>query len=128
MRGPQTIGELRGRASRMSAMESLEVAQGLVGALMNRPEPMVKEIPPSPGSRAVRFVQLLCPDLHPVDSAVVVSATIAPQAGQPSLGDRVTALELEVANLRESLQSLMKQGVENQPQITQLNTERKSTV
>jgi hypothetical protein len=106
MRGPQTIGELRGRASRMSAMESLEVAQGLVGALLNRPEPLVKEIPPSPGSRAVRFVQLLCPDLHPIDSAVAASATIAPQAGQISLSERVAALEAEVGRLRESLEAL----------------------
>jgi uncharacterized protein len=100
LRGPQTIGELRGRASRMSPMESLEVAAGYVNALINRPEPFAKEIPPSPGSRAVRFVQLLCVDLHAIDAggdAATASATIAPQAGAGSLGERVTQLESEVA-------------------------------
>ena len=108
LRGPQTIGELRGRAGRMSPMESLDVAQGLVDALMNRPEPLVKQIPPSPGSRTVRFVQLLCPDLHTMDSAVVANATIAPQAEQGSLSDRVTALETEIAQLRHIVESLQR--------------------
>src|SRR5688500_14852368 len=69
LRGPQTIGELRGRASRMHAMESLDVAKDMLRALMERPEPLAKQIPPAPGSRAERFVQLLCPDLHPLDAA-----------------------------------------------------------
>jgi hypothetical protein len=105
MRGPQTIGELRGRAGRMSPMESLETAQGLVDALMNRTEPLVKQIPPSPGSRAVRFVQLLSPDLHAVDSAA--ASPIAVSAGQATLSERVAALELQVAGLRESLEAVM---------------------
>jgi uncharacterized protein YceH (UPF0502 family) len=69
---------------------------------------MVKEIPPSPGSRAVRFMQLLSADLHPVDAAVTATA-IAPQAGQATLSDRVAALELEVSALKEILESLRKE-------------------
>jgi len=106
LRGPQTIGELRGRASRMAPMESLEVAQGLVNALISRPEPLIKEIPPSPGSRAVRFVQLMCADLHPLDAAAAASATITPQAGGSSLSDRVSQLESEVTSLKEELARL----------------------
>ena len=67
LRGPQTVGELRGRATRMHPIESLEEAQALLDGLMGRPEPMVRELPPAPGSRAKRYVQLLCPDLHPLD-------------------------------------------------------------
>ena len=102
LRGPQTIGELRGRASRMSPMESLNVAEGLVSALMNREEPLVKAVAPSPGSRAGRFVQLLCPDLHPLDAAAssVVAVPSTPQ------NDRITKLELEVVELREELRKL----------------------
>ena len=57
MRGPQTLGELRGRALRMSQMESMEIAKDLLRALMERPEPYVKLIPPIPGSRAERYLQ-----------------------------------------------------------------------
>src|SRR3954463_1969345 len=68
LRGPQTLGELRGRASRMAPMDSLERVRDMIRALRERPEPYVKELPPAPGSRAERFVQLLCPDLHPLDA------------------------------------------------------------
>jgi uncharacterized protein YceH (UPF0502 family) len=46
LRGPQTVGELRGRATRMHPIESLEEAQATLDGLMGRPEPMVKELPP----------------------------------------------------------------------------------
>jgi uncharacterized protein YceH (UPF0502 family) len=114
LRGPQTLGELRGRASRMHPLESLEVTKGMLDALMTRTEPLVRELPPSPGSRAERYVQLLCPDLHPLDATpvgVAVSPTGATPAqtrvsDDPSLADRVTKLEAEVTSLRVSLQKL----------------------
>src|SRR5262245_9892623 len=42
LRGPQTLGELRGRATRMHPMESLDVVKDLLRMLMEREEPMVK--------------------------------------------------------------------------------------
>lgn len=74
LRGPQTVGEIRGNASRMHPIESLESCQAALDALAHRPEetggvvlgPLVKELPPPPGSRARLFAQLLCPDAHPV--------------------------------------------------------------
>ena len=108
LRGPQTVGELRTRAGRMSPMESLDVTQDLLRALVARPEPLVRELPPLPGSRAVRFVQLMCPDLHPTDGPApsVASTPVAPQAAAPGLSDRVAKLEAEVAELRAELARL----------------------
>src|SRR5687768_15944233 len=68
LRGPQTQGELRGRASRMTPLESLDVVRDMLRALREREQPLVRELPPSPGSRAERYAQLLCPDLHPHDT------------------------------------------------------------
>jgi uncharacterized protein YceH (UPF0502 family) len=116
VRGPQTQGELRGRASRMHAMETLDVVRDMLRALAERPEPLVKQIPPSPGSRAERYVQLLAPDLHDVGEAsgetesTVTGAVSPPQRQSASVGtssdglaDRVTALEAEVGRLRDAL-------------------------
>ena len=109
LRGPQTLGELRGRAGRMSPMETMEVTQGLLTALMTREEPLVKDLPPAPGSRAGRFVQLLCADLHPTD-AVAMAAVITPASPVSSpLAERVAMLESEVAGLRAELVQLKQQ-------------------
>ncbi|MFZ9880011.1 MAG: YceH family protein [Phycisphaerales bacterium] len=112
LRGPQTVGELRGRASRMQALESLEVVenilQGLSAAGESRPA-LVRELPPLPGSRATRWMQLLCEDLHPVAAGghvaagVPAAATTSAQARIDALEARVAALESVVGELRKLL-------------------------
>jgi uncharacterized protein YceH (UPF0502 family) len=130
LRGPQTQGELRGRASRMHPMETLEVVRDMLRALGDRPDPLAKQIPPSPGSRAERYLQLLSPDLHDVgdtSGATEVSGTDAapmPAQGQPTaagtsssngLADRVTALEADVAQLRDALRKFAASLGESDP-------------
>jgi uncharacterized protein YceH (UPF0502 family) len=116
LRGPQTLGELRGRGSRMAPMETLEAAKELVRALSERGEPLVKQISPQPGSRAERFVQLLCPNLHAVEAtASTVASPVPAVAGAPNLADRVAKLEQEVAELRGALQRLSAALGETEP-------------
>lgn len=119
LRGPQTLGELRGRASRMHPFESLEVVKELLRALIEREEPMVKLIPPSPGSRAERYVQLLCPQLHPLDAPAASAASAAPaaMADSESLSQRVEALEAEVAGLKDALRKLAQAVGEPDPTV-----------
>jgi uncharacterized protein len=107
LRGPQTQGELRGRASRMHPMDSLDIVRDLLRALSERPEPLVRELPPAPGSRAERYMQLLCPDLHEVEMQANVSSGITEQAAPTGgLAERVSKLELEVTSLRDALRRL----------------------
>jgi len=109
LRGPQTAGELRGRASRMHPLETLEVVTATLDQLMARPEPLVRRLPPSPGTRAERFVQLLCPELHPIESQTTgVAAQASPHhpSGGPAMAERVTQLESEVATLRDVVRRL----------------------
>lgn len=116
MRGPQTIGELRGRASRMHAMETLEIVQSVLDELMGTTEPMVQRIAPRPGDRAERYLQLLCPDA--VDAAMQTSEAVASPTGEPAgtatLSQRVAELETQVQQLRSGFRKLCEQlGVEN---------------
>jgi uncharacterized protein YceH (UPF0502 family) len=107
LRGPQTLGELRGRASRMHPMDSLDVTKDLLRMLMEREEPLVKLLPPSPGSRAERYAQLLCPDLHPLTEQHTPSPAVPSEApGKPPLAQRIEQLEAEVAHLRQAIQKL----------------------
>jgi uncharacterized protein YceH (UPF0502 family) len=107
LRGPQTLGELRGRSSRMHPFESLDVVKDFLRALMERDEPLVKLLPPSPGSRAERYVQLLSLSLHPNEAAASEGSTdSSPAPGDTSLATRVDQLESEVATLKDALRRL----------------------
>ena len=66
---------------------------------------MVKELPPSPGSRAERSMQLLCPELHAVESREDAVA-MPPPATEPGWGERVGKLEADVTRLREIVRKL----------------------
>jgi uncharacterized protein len=111
LRGPQSLGELRGRASRMHPLESLEAVQEVLQSLMSlgeAREPLVRSVPPAPGTRATRFAQLLCPDLHQIDATTAAS----PRAGgaPPVAGDldaRVSHLEAEISELRSVVNRLV---------------------
>jgi len=127
LRGPQTIGELRGRASRMHPLESTDIVKNVLDSLMTRPQPLVRELPPDPGDRAPRYAQLLCPNLHPLDAPALASSSARGGSGStpsereydarisgrklqahadPDLTQRVEQLEAEVARLRQAMQKI----------------------
>lgn len=106
LRGPQSVGELRGNASRMHTIESVEAARTILdGMLIPQGEraPLVKEVPAPPGSRGTRFLQLLCPDLHRLDFA---SASPPPAESGSDVDARLNALEEQVHLLSERLARL----------------------
>lgn len=108
LRGPQTVGELRGRASRMHPLESLEVVGNLLDSMRNREAPLVEELPPIPGTRANRWRQLLCPALHPIDAgaAVAISAPASPPRGSGEDGLRLATLEERLAELAARVEAI----------------------
>ncbi|MGP1345400.1 MAG: YceH family protein [Phycisphaerales bacterium] len=117
LRGPQTVGELRQRASRMQPIDSMDTAQNILDALINREAgSLVQELPPAPGSRAKRYAQLLSPGAHPLNAppnaATIDSPTThrtqtpAPTTNTPSNADlleRIEALERRINTLESQL-------------------------
>jgi hypothetical protein len=120
LRGPQTLGELRGRASRMQPFESIEAVKNMLAALMTRDEPMVKELPPSPGSRAERYAQLLCPELHPRETTAAAASSNSTSPSTSGLVDRVERLEAEVSVLKAALKQLANSVGERDPFASQV--------
>jgi uncharacterized protein len=109
MRGPQTGGEIRTRASRMQPMDSLNQLLAVLDSLIERG--FVQRIAPAPGSRAERYVQLLSPGLHPLDAPAPAYASASYDSAAPAtpvadLAARVEALETEVGRLRQQCQTL----------------------
>jgi hypothetical protein len=110
LRGPQTTGELRGRASRMHPLESLDAVDNLLQALIGREPPLVRRLPPPPGTRAATYAQLVCPDLHPTDTREAATRgsgeTAMTEASSQTLTARVDSLEIEVAQLKQTVERL----------------------
>jgi len=111
LRGPQTAGEIRTRASRMHPLGSLDEVQNLLKFMMDRQSPLVRMVEPAPGSRAQRYAQLLCPHLHRLDEpagedAPKDFAPAATAAGAPGLACRVEMLEGDVMRLRRVVEHL----------------------
>jgi uncharacterized protein YceH (UPF0502 family) len=116
LRGPQSPGELRTHASRMVPIESLEQLSAVLAALIDRG--LVRRLPPAPGSRAERYVQLLSPDLHPLDAPAPAAGSAPAVTAETPVADlaaRVAELEVEVARLREQVEAILQRTGAGQP-------------
>ncbi len=97
LRGPQTVGELRGRTARMHAFETLEEVEAHLDALAERPDPLVTQLPLQPGRKEARHIHLLSGE----PSAEMLEGGVASRGPQ-----NLSQLEEEVARLREELDTL----------------------
>jgi uncharacterized protein YceH (UPF0502 family) len=111
LRGPQTLGELKGNAARMTPVGDLQFVTELLNDLSRRETPFVTELARQPGKSTTRFDHCLYPDDEPREQPAAASppefATPAPSGGM--LEERVAQLESEVASLREELAALRSQ-------------------
>jgi uncharacterized protein len=110
LRGPQTPGELRTRASRMHSFEDLESVHSALSRLEKREPPLVRVLPRQPGTKEARYAHLLG-DTPPVAPAAPAHAATArdKDAAAPSSNDRIEALVAEVAELRSQIADLQSQ-------------------
>ncbi|HFQ6850055.1 TPA: YceH family protein [Enterobacter cloacae] len=104
LRGAQTPGELRTRASRMHEFADMqEVEQTLDGLATREDGPYVVRLAREPGKRESRYMHLFSGE---VDTSTVLADSAAP-AAHDSLAARVEALEEEVAGLKQRLDALL---------------------
>lgn len=104
LRGPQSTGELRQRASRMADIPSLEALDAILKRLSERDEPLVVCLDPG-RSRGVRWAHTLYPeDEQPDVSAHAATSTrVSSRTPTPELLDRLEALEARVKRLEAEL-------------------------
>ena len=115
LRGPQTPGELRTRASRMHPFEDLESVHSALQRLAKREPPMVTVLPRQPGRKEARYAHLLG-DSSPLEAAAAAAPAansstnshVPSSATTPQI-DRLAALADEVARLRAQVADLQSQ-------------------
>jgi hypothetical protein len=95
LRGPQTIGEIKGRTERIYNFADLEETATVLQKMIDRPEgALVQKLAHAPGTKEPRFAQTLG---GPVEMAATAHAA-AP--------DRIALLEADVARLRDEVAEL----------------------
>jgi hypothetical protein len=120
LRGPQTPGELRTRASRMHPFEDLDSVHSALDRLAKREPPLVTMLPRQPGTKEARYAHLMGHLMGDVPAAVTASAEQVSGAAAASkdgvrhgedgvAADQVAALASEVAELRAQVTSLQEQ-------------------
>jgi len=113
LRGPQTVGEVRGRTGRMHEFAALAEAEAVLEALAVRPSgSLVAKLPRQAGFKEQRYVQLLggMPEAFSERNAdafrsgepAAEPATLAVRAEN----ERIACLEEEMAGLRQEMAGL----------------------
>jgi uncharacterized protein YceH (UPF0502 family) len=113
LRGPQTPGELRTRASRMHPFEDLESVHSALQRLGKREPPLVTVLPRQPGTKEVRYAHLLG-ETSPLEAgggkpAIEERPSPEERSATPSRSGELLALREEVAQLRAEISSLREQ-------------------
>ena len=98
LRGPQTVGELRGRSERLYQFDDLESVENTLTHLAELE--MVKRLPRQAGSREARYAHLLSGDVDVSEEPAPAAPVVSTVPRGPAADDRIAALERELAALR----------------------------
>jgi uncharacterized protein YceH (UPF0502 family) len=111
LRGPQTPGELKGRAERLHAFEDLGAVHAALDELMEAE--LARRLDRRPGQKEERYAHALSEDddepaAHPAAPAAAPApaAPAAPRREAPDAEERLARLEADVADLRRELGEL----------------------
>ena len=118
LRGPQTVGEVRGRTGRLYEFADLREAEETLEGLARRDEPLVTKLPRQAGRKEARYAHLLSGQ-PAVEEEAEGQAAAAPRASSPRAGEseRVARLEAEVEALRGELAEMRRQFEEFRKQF-----------
>ncbi len=106
LRGPQTPGELRGRAERIHRFEDLDEVQSALQRLMQREPPLARVLPRQPGTKESRYIHLFSGD---VEISAQSESLSEARASRADSSERVEQLEETVRTLQREVEDLKQQ-------------------
>jgi uncharacterized protein YceH (UPF0502 family) len=105
LRGPQTLGELRGRGERMAPFADLAAVEEVLKDLQGFDPPLATLLPRQPGQKEQRYAHLLAGEPLPATE----ERQFPPEAARQKVlaeDERLAALEEEVRTLRAEVAGL----------------------
>ena len=111
LRGPQTLGEIRGRSQRMFEFADLGQVEQTLGTLEDREAgAFVRLLPRMPGFKESRYAHLLAGEPEvPTPPAETTTSVEAATLEVRAENERIAALETEVASLKDELAELRRE-------------------
>jgi hypothetical protein len=112
LRGPQTVGEVRGRTGRLYEFAELREVEETLDSLAGRDEPLVLKLPRQAGRKEARYAHLLSgtPAFEePTEELSAQGASRPSSSTRAAEGERVARLEAEVEALRGEVAELRRQ-------------------
>jgi len=115
LRGPQTLGELRGRTERMHSFNDIAAVESVLEELMARTPPLLTRLSRQPGRKEPRYAHLFAGEPVQNDEEHIScpeAARVTVMAGNERmvwLEEQVTSLKAEVAELRRMVEDLKAQ-------------------
>jgi hypothetical protein len=109
IRGPQTMGELRGRASRMVPFDDLSQVQAVLEELASRDAPAVTRLARQPGRKESRYAHLFTGCSYDNDDTDREEREPSPEAATLEVraeNERLARLEATVEELRAEVAAL----------------------
>jgi hypothetical protein len=112
VRGPQTPGELRSRASRMAPFADVSEVESALASLASRqPHPLVVRLAREPGRRDSRYAHLFCgpvADPAPAAATIALEGTVPGRDPPGDIGQRLQRLEDQVQRLTDAIAELQR--------------------
>jgi uncharacterized protein len=108
LRGPQTVGELRGRSDRLYEFADLNEVQETLDSLTRREEPLVVRLERAPGQKDSRYAHLLCGEVN-AEAFAVKDAMRSSTPANDALASEVRRLSEELAAFRAEFEEFKKQ-------------------
>lgn len=105
LRGPQTTGELRGRADRMYELRDIHEVEEILTGLMEREVPLVTKLPRQAGQKERRYAHLLsgAPEIQDAEKSVPDEAASIQVRSE---NQRIQKLEEDLSQLRKEFDIL----------------------
>ncbi len=108
LRGPQTVGEVRGRTGRLHNFADLAEVEATLDELSKKDEPLVTKLPRQAGRKDARYAHLLG-GMPTVEEESEEKRTGARVRVAGADGERVARLEAEVEAMRGEIAELKRQ-------------------
>jgi len=106
LRGPQTVGEIRGRTERLFTFDDLEAVESTLHRLAEIE--FVKQLARQAGFKEPRFAHLLSGDVEVAEEARAAPISPAGEPMRPSDRERIAALEAVLSELRREFEEFRK--------------------